>query len=207
LRGERSARRIVVAERVEVARISGGCLAHRRTTPDPVNRCPRKTNKGGVNLKGPRDSTRTIPPQDGELNPRLKMKQIPSSPAEKIAKSAASSRRAPSSTKTPAPAAAVETAARSKSASFTAALDLHTVRIGFFQPEAREVYVAGSFNDWDPRETPLLRDSLGDWSVELSLPPGEHRYRLVVDGEWRDDPSAQRMEANPFGGFDAVIAV
>jgi hypothetical protein len=48
---------------------------------------------------------------------------------------------------------------------------------------------------------------LGDWSVDLSLPPGEHRYRLIVDGEWRDDPSAQRLEANPFGGFDAVIAV
>ncbi len=89
----------------------------------------------------------------------------------------------------------------------TAALDLHTVRIGIFQPEAREVYVAGTFNDWDTRETPLRRDSLGDWSIELSLPPGEHRYRLIIDGQWTDDPSAQRMEANPFGGFDAVILV
>lgn len=89
----------------------------------------------------------------------------------------------------------------------TAALALNTVRIGYFQPEAREVYLAGTFNDWDPRETPMQRDSLGDWSIELSLPPGEHRYRLVVDGEWRDDPSAQRMEPNPFGTFDAVVVV
>jgi hypothetical protein len=89
----------------------------------------------------------------------------------------------------------------------TAALDLYTVRIGYFQPEAHEVYLAGSFNEWDPRETPMLRDSLGDWSIELSLPPGEHRYRLVVDGEWRDDPAAQRMEANPFGGFDSIVVV
>ncbi len=88
-----------------------------------------------------------------------------------------------------------------------AALDLHTVRIGYFLPEAHEVCIAGSFNAWEARETPLTRDSLGDWSIELSLPPGEHRYRLLVDGEWRDDPSAQRMEANPFGSYDAVIVV
>ena len=88
-----------------------------------------------------------------------------------------------------------------------AALDLYTVRIGYFQPDAHEVFVAGSFNDWDRRETPLQRDSFGDWSIELSLPPGEHRYRLIVDGNWRDDPSAPRMEANSFGGFDAVIVV
>lgn len=102
-----------------------------------------------------------------------------------------------------APVAALPAAAPATST----ALDLHTVRIGYFQPDAREVYVAGTFNDWEPRETPLTRDSFGDWAVELSLPPGEHRYRLVVDGEWTDDPSAQRMEANPFGGFDAVIFV
>ncbi|MBI5691088.1 MAG: glycogen-binding domain-containing protein [Verrucomicrobia bacterium] len=89
----------------------------------------------------------------------------------------------------------------------TAALHPHPVRIGYFNPDAREVFVAGTFNDWDPRETPLARDSFGDWAIELSLPPGEHRYRLIVDGEWRDDPSSQRVEANPFGGYDAVIFV
>ncbi len=86
-------------------------------------------------------------------------------------------------------------------------LELHTVRIGYFQPDAHGVFVAGSFNDWDRGATPLQRDSLGGWSIELSLPSGEHRYRLVVDGDWHDDPSSARMEANPFGGFDAVMIV
>lgn len=89
----------------------------------------------------------------------------------------------------------------------SAALHPYVVRIGYFNPEAREVSVAGTFNDWEPHETPLKRDSLGDWSVEISLPPGEHRYRLIVDGEWCDDPIAQRMEPNPYGTFDAVILV
>ena len=86
-------------------------------------------------------------------------------------------------------------------------IPLIPVRIGYFQPDAREVHVAGTFNDWDARATPLRRDTLGDWSVELQLPPGQHRYRLIIDGEWRDDPSAQRTSVNPFGGFDSVIEI
>lgn len=81
------------------------------------------------------------------------------------------------------------------------------VRFGYFKPEARAVHVAGSFNGWDTKAQPLQRDALGDWSVELDLPTGEHRYRFFVDGEWRDDPSAQQTAQNPFGGFDAIMVV
>ena len=81
------------------------------------------------------------------------------------------------------------------------------VRFGYFKPEARQVYLVGAFNSWDPRATPLSRDSLGDWSIEIELPTGEHRYRFVVDGEWRDDPTAQQTEKNPFGGFDSIMVV
>jgi hypothetical protein len=53
----------------------------------------------------------------------------------------------------------------------------------------------------------MHRDELRDWSVEIELPTGEHRYRFLVDGEWRDDPSAQQTAQNPFGGFDAIMVV
>lgn len=86
-------------------------------------------------------------------------------------------------------------------------VQLQRVRFGYFNPEARAVCLAGSFNDWDRRATPMQRDALGDWTVELELPPGEYRYRLVVDGEWRDDPSAPQTAQNPFGGYDAVLVV
>lgn len=85
------------------------------------------------------------------------------------------------------------------------ALSVLPMRIGYFNPVAREVFVAGTFNQWDPKSLPLTRDALGDWSIQLLLPPGEYRYRLVVDGEWRDDPNARRSVPNPFGGFDSVI--
>ena len=53
----------------------------------------------------------------------------------------------------------------------------------------------------------MQRDNLGDWSVEVELPTGEYHYRFVVDGEWRDDPSAPQTAQNPFGGYDAIMTV
>jgi 1,4-alpha-glucan branching enzyme len=103
--------------------------------------------------------------------------------------------------------ASAENSASAKESEPTDALHPHPVRIGYFQPEAHAVFVAGSFNEWDPRATPLARDSVGAWSVELALSRGEHRYRLVVDGQWCDDPNAQRLVSNPFGGYDAAIFV
>jgi hypothetical protein len=81
------------------------------------------------------------------------------------------------------------------------------VRFGYFNPDAREVQLVGVFNGWDPMANPMRRDALGDWSTVIELQPGEHRYRFLVDGEWRDDPSAQQTALNPFGGFDAVMVV
>lgn len=109
------------------------------------------------------------------------------------------------SSRLPAPSASPSKASEKTPVSI--GLDLRRVRFGLFEPDAREVYVVGSFNDWNQRATPLLRDALGDWSVEIALPPGEYHYRLMVDGTWRDDPSAQQTAMNPFGGFDAVLTV
>ena len=75
------------------------------------------------------------------------------------------------------------------------------------RPEAGEVFLVGTFNRWDPRATPMEMNDNGDWSAVLLLPEGEHRYRLMIDGGWHDDPSAQVKTSNPFGGFDCVVVV
>jgi 1,4-alpha-glucan branching enzyme len=81
------------------------------------------------------------------------------------------------------------------------------MRLSHHEPEAREIFVAGSFNDWNPREHPLIRDASGNWSVELELPPGEYRYRLIIDGRWCDHANALRTAPNPYGGTDAICTV
>lgn len=74
-------------------------------------------------------------------------------------------------------------------------------------PGAREVFVAGDFNAWQPRATPMVRQPDGRWTVTLPLRPGAHEYRFVVDGRWQDDPQAARSVPNPFGGCNAVLEV
>lgn len=74
-------------------------------------------------------------------------------------------------------------------------------------PGAQEVSIAGSFNDWHPNVTPMIRLSDGKWAKELSLAPGRYEYRFVVDGEWVDDPAAAELIPNPFGSANAVLEV
>jgi hypothetical protein len=81
------------------------------------------------------------------------------------------------------------------------------VSFEYYNPTAREVLVAGSFNDWQPGATPMSKQRGSKWSTEILLKPGSYEYRLVVDGHWQDDPMAARFVANPFGGLNCVVEV
>lgn len=74
-------------------------------------------------------------------------------------------------------------------------------------PEATEVSLCGSFNDWTPGRTTLKRDASGTWKIQVSLAPGTYEYRYVVDGEWRDDPDATWRVPNSFGTENCVRSI
>src|SRR5262245_25014686 len=58
-------------------------------------------------------------------------------------------------------------------------------------PDAQEVFVAGSFNNWNPCTTPLMNIGHGRWVKDLSLAPGRYEYQFVVDGRWMPDLQAE----------------
>lgn len=72
-------------------------------------------------------------------------------------------------------------------------------------PAAREVFVAGTFNDWDPAARPLKRGRDGLWRTWMNLPRGTHEYLFVVNGEWREDPGCQDRCRNPYGSYNSVV--
>ena len=75
-------------------------------------------------------------------------------------------------------------------------------------PHAESVQIAGDFNNWQPQKTPMQKiGSSGVWQTKLKLPAGKYRYRLVVDGQWQQDPYNEMTELNPFGGYNSVIKV
>jgi 1,4-alpha-glucan branching enzyme len=74
-------------------------------------------------------------------------------------------------------------------------------------PAASQVFVAGSFNDWQPEQTPLVAAGNGRWQGALKVGPGRHEYLFVVDGQWLPDPNAKESVENPFGGRNSVLTV
>jgi 1,4-alpha-glucan branching enzyme len=97
-----------------------------------------------------------------------------------------------------------------KEASTERAIDTpcyQTVHFEFFAPEARAVFLAGSFNDWSPAATPMHRQTEVKWVTKLLLPPGRYEYQFVVDGRWTPDLKAADEMPNPFGGFNSVVEV
>jgi len=87
------------------------------------------------------------------------------------------------------------------------ALEEQEIVIEFVSPTAKEVKVAGVFNNWRPESTPLIKIKDGEWVVHLMLRAGEYEYLLVVDGRWIEDPEADLRTANPHGGFNSVLRV
>ena len=81
------------------------------------------------------------------------------------------------------------------------------VLLEIVKPGAKQVSVAGSFNQWRPEATPLRPDGKGRWVGDLAVRPGRHEYLFVVDGQWLPDPNAKEFVANPFGGKNSVLLV
>jgi hypothetical protein len=72
---------------------------------------------------------------------------------------------------------------------------------------ANEVILTGDFTKWSKDEIKLTSIGQGEWETVLQLPPGEHQYRLLVNGEWRDDAQAKKRVPNSFGGENCVLIV
>ncbi len=73
-------------------------------------------------------------------------------------------------------------------------------------PDASQVYLVGSFNDWSPTATPLKKTLKGHWSVTLTLPQGRYEYRYLVDNQWFTDPNTPHI-FNQFGTENSVLVV
>ncbi len=72
---------------------------------------------------------------------------------------------------------------------------------------AREVTIAGSFNNWDVSNTRMVRMVGGRWLRVMFLPPGRHEYLFVVDGRCVADPRATESVPNVFGCVNSVVSV
>ena len=71
----------------------------------------------------------------------------------------------------------------------------------------KQVFVAGSFNDWKPEKPLLDKDNTGVYRCQLRLEPGEYQYKLVVDGNWCLDAANPNFMPNGFGSLNNILQV
>ena len=81
------------------------------------------------------------------------------------------------------------------------------VEFKLLAPEAREVLLTGSFNQWSENSDPMRRDKTGTWKKVKMLPQGKHQYKFIVDGSWMLDPTCCDTVPNQYGTEDNVINI
>lgn len=82
------------------------------------------------------------------------------------------------------------------------------VLFSYYSPSAREVFLAGDFNGWKKRATPLIKGKDDVWRVILELKPGRsYDYKYVVDGNWLNDPNNPDLNPDVAGGANSVIYI
>lgn len=81
------------------------------------------------------------------------------------------------------------------------------VILGYNDPNAKLVQVAGDFNNWVNEAMEPTDSKNGLWEKFIPLAPGRYRYKFIVDGDWSIDPNNEVTEPNPYGGIDSVIVI
>jgi 1,4-alpha-glucan branching enzyme len=81
-------------------------------------------------------------------------------------------------------------------------------------PDAKEVLLAGTFNNWNPKANPMQRTANGMWSVTLHLAPGRYEYKYVIDGQWLREAACEESARgcphcvpNSLGSMNCVLNV
>ncbi|WP_158826096.1 hypothetical protein [Mucilaginibacter lacusdianchii] len=87
--------------------------------------------------------------------------------------------------------------------SFLSVAPNHTFTLNGYNG-AKEVRIAGDFNDWNP-DGYTLAHSGNQWHISLRLKSGKYRYKFIVDGNWILDPGNRQWEQNEYNTGNSVL--
>jgi hypothetical protein len=82
-----------------------------------------------------------------------------------------------------------------------------TIIFSLARPDLEDVRVTGTWNDWDSEGIRMGKDTEGTWRVMVPLPPGTHKYKFYIDGEWVPDPDVKKHVPDGRGGFATEFVV
>jgi 1,4-alpha-glucan branching enzyme len=70
---------------------------------------------------------------------------------------------------------------------------------------AKKVQLAGDFTDWRPVE--MRKQKSGAFAATVPVPPGNHEYKFILEGQWIVDPDNRDWACNPFGTLNSVAHI
>ena len=83
----------------------------------------------------------------------------------------------------------------------------HQHRFVIYQSGIKQIEIAGSFTNW--KRIPLQpAGSAGYWEITLEIPPGEHAFSYILDGDKiLADPTVATQEEDDFGTVNSILVV
>lgn len=69
---------------------------------------------------------------------------------------------------------------------------------------AKQVMLAGSFNNWEPGALAMMKTDSG-WIAIVKLGPGKYWYKFVIDGGWTTDKDNRLSENDGLGNVNSVF--
>ncbi|MCK4236211.1 MAG: isoamylase early set domain-containing protein, partial [Candidatus Krumholzibacteria bacterium] len=85
---------------------------------------------------------------------------------------------------------------------------LREVLLNLDRPDAFEVCIIGSFNNWEPDSTPMKKNEDGLWTVSIFLTPGRYPYKFLINRKIKIiDPHSMITEPDGFGGVNSILVV
>ena len=81
------------------------------------------------------------------------------------------------------------------------------IEFKFEDRQAKQVFLAGDFNLWNPKSHPMKKSTDGIWKRSILVEPGRYEYKFFADGRWREDQLNHKRCANNFGTYNCVIDV
>ncbi len=75
---------------------------------------------------------------------------------------------------------------------------------------SKKVCVVGDFNNWDQKQTPMIKRKGGSYSVIVELKTeNEYQFRYLIDEtQWENDSDADKEVPSPFqDAWNSVIVI
>ena len=71
-----------------------------------------------------------------------------------------------------------------------------------------KVYIAGAFNNWNPKERRLKdKQRTGHYSLFVLVPRGKQEYKFIINDDWCLDPKCVDKKRNTLGTYNNFIDV